>query len=703
MLDLSTLTARYRRNAALLGLSIVAMVTLCYALGLFSWLNLLCYDLHFKLRGPRPTSGQIVLVYMDEASAAGLHRQQSFWSRQDLAQAIGNLTRADSEIIALDMIFSAPAHNPQHDRRLAKAIADSNNIVLARISAVPGLGALEPLPVFQQGMIGDGFIDLPLDRDDCLRKIRFLNASPLANGQLQLIPAFALEVVRTYRNLDYTFDFSHPDYFSLGRADQKLLKLPYPELHINYYGTDDVFQKLSYIDVVNNQFDPRQVAGKIVLIGSSLKTEKDVFNTPFTRYRSQGHDFANQFGTTVANIQKAKEPGLACHAHAIETILNEHFIHPLSKTLSAVLILLAAAISQWRFYRQAPKRSATLCLLLLSAAIIGSSQWLFNHGHWLTAPPLLAAVWGQYLAGFSLQKVHERQRSEWIKGMFGKYVSTSIVDRLVQGTIAPDMGGQRQELTIFFADLRSFTSLAEQLDAHQTTQLLNHYFAAMIPQIQQQHGTLDKLIGDAILAFFGAPVSSAHHARQAANASLNMLSTLHHLKQQQSLPGLDQLEMGIGLNTGEVTIGNLGCDEFMDYTVIGDSVNLASRLEGLNKLYGTHILLSESTAAMLGDDFVVREIDRVIVKGKATPTTIYELMGFHDQLTSLQQQELELFAQALALYRQQQWSQAAQCFTQLRTLSPQDGPSQLFLQRIATRQHAPADPDWDGITRLTSK
>lgn len=692
----------YRRSAAIWGMSVTAVVILGYSLGLFSWLNLLGYDLHFKIRGPRPTSGQVVLVYMDEASAAGLQRQQAFWSREHLAQALQNLTAAGSEIIALDMIFSAPAHNPQHDQQLAQTITDSNNVVLARVSAVPGLGALEPLPPFQRGMIGDGFIDLPLDRDDCLRKIRFINASPTSDGQLQLIPAFSLEVARTFLNLDYTFDFSHADYFSLGSPHQQRLQLPHPELQINYYGTDDAFQRMSYLDVVTNRFDPQLVSGKIVLIGSSLKTEKDVFNTPFTRYRSQSHVFNDQFETTIADVQEAKEPGLACHAHAIETILSGDFIRPMSTPITILLIMLIAAISQWSFYRlNRQHSSAWLLLLILIIAV--SCQILFQRGLWVTAPPLIAMALCQYLAGFSLQKAYERQRSEWITGMFGKYVSGSIVDRLVQGTIAPDMGGQRQELTIFFADLRSFTSLAEQLDAQQTTQLLNSYFAAMIPQIQQQHGTVDKLIGDAILAFYGAPVASSYHARQAATTALNMLATLNALKQQQSLAGLAQLEIGIGLNTGDVTIGNLGCEQFMDYTVIGDSVNLASRLEGLNKLYGTQILLSEATAQQLGDEFTLRELDRVIVKGKASVTTLYELVGFSDQLSVQQQQLMTLYSKGLTCYRQQQWSHASACFHQLCEQFPDDGPGRLFLQRIEQLQHAPFDPNWDAISRLTSK
>lgn len=703
MADMSSLTRRYRRRALLCGGSLTGLLLLGYSLGLFSWLNHLAYDLHFSLRGPRTPSGQVVLVYLDEVSANKLQRRQASWSRRDLAQAIEHLTAAGSEIIGLDMIFSAPAHNPDDDLVLADTIARSNNVVLARISAVPGLGALEPLPLFQRGMIGDGFIDLPLDRDDVLRKIRFLSASRLADGQLELLPAFALEIVRTFRNLDYRFDFSHRDYFSLGHPEQQPLQLPYPELLINYYGTDQVFDRLSYVDVVSNRFDPQRVAGKIVLIGSSLKTEKDVFNTPVSRFRAQDHRFADKFATSITEVQHAKETGLACHAHAIETILSGKYLRPFSPGSTTALLLALAVLSQWQFYRPRDKRATWLALIGLSGAAISGSQLLFNHGFWLHSPPLLAVIWGHYLAGFTLQKNYERHRSEWITNIFGKYVSQSIVDRLVDGAIAPDMGGQRQELTIFFADLRAFTSLAEQLDAHQTTQLLNTYFAAMIPQIQRHQGTVDKLIGDAILAFFGAPVHYPDHPRQAALAALSLRDTLRELKQQHDLPGLSELQLGIGLNTGEVTIGNLGCEAFMDYTVIGDGVNLASRLEGLNKEYGTDILLTQDTACRLDKQFVVRELDQVIVKGKASATTLYELVGRREDVTDDKRRQLQLFADGLGHYRRRQWAQAEATFKQLCELAEHDGPACCFLNRLERIQHDGTAENWDGITRFNRK
>ncbi len=703
MLNASTLTRRYRRMTIYATGIIFIAVALAASCGLFNWFDALVYDLHFKVRGERPPSGQVVLVYMDEQSAARLNRHQASWSRHNMAQALRNLTSAGSEIIALDMIFSAPANNPQDDEDLASTISSCNNVVLARITAVPGLGAVEPLPIFQQGMIGDGFIDLPLDRDNYLRKVRFLTASPLEDGSLQLIPAFSLEIVRTYRNLDYKFNFTHPNFFTLGSIEQQQLKLPYPELLINYYGTDKVFTQLNYADVVSNQFDPQLVAGKIVLIGSKLKTEKDVFNTPFTRYRSLQSSEEYRFAKNITTVQDAKEPGVACHAHAIETILNQAFIIQLERYKFYLLLLTVALIGHSLFFRQRKTGQAFLNSSMLLLGVLALCQFSFHHGLLINATPLLTVIVAQLISSFTLLKIHEKRRSDWVTSVFGKYVSASVVNHLVQGEINPNMDGQAQELTILFADLRSFTSISEQLNAKQTTQLLNTFFAAMIPQIQQLNGTVDKLIGDAIMAIFGAPISYPDHAQRAAEAALNMLNTLKQLQLDNDLPGLQKLKIGIGINSGEVTVGNLGCEAFMNYTVIGDNVNLASRLEGLNKIYGCNIIISQQTAMQLDASLCTRELDRVMVKGKDNATTLYELVGFSAQITAEQHERLELFARGLELYRAREFDAAQLCFNQILLRNDNDGPSQLFLQRIAELQTTPPGSEWDGITRFQRK
>lgn len=701
--DAAALERRYRRNAALCGLALLLAVALATSLGAFHWLDLLTYDLQVQLRGASTASGRVVLVYMDEASAGELGRAQGYWSRRQLAAALQQLNAAGAEIIGLDLLLTRPAQQPEDDVELATAMEQAGNVVVARVAAVPGVGSLEAIAPFSDAMLGDGFIDLPLDRDGSLRRIRFLAAEPLADGSLSLTPAFALELTRTYLNLAYQFDFSPTDHFLLGADDQQRLRLPYPELWIHFLGGEASFPRLSYADVVNGRFDPQQVAGRIVLIGSRLASDKDLFSTPFTRYRSQRQPFERLFARVVADVQEQRETGLACHAQAIETLLAGRFLQPAGPAARLALLLLCGLAGQLLFYRRSLPLPAAPLLALLLILFAGGSQGAFLAGYWLPLPAALLLLVGQFVAGHLLQKNHEKQRSQWITQVFGRYVSTSIVERLLRGELTADLRGQRAELTIFFADLRDFTRLAEELDARQTAELLNRYFSCMLPELLRQQGTLDKLIGDAILAFFGAPLPSPQHPAQAARAALALLQRLETLR-QEPLAGADRLDLAIGINSGEVTIGNLGCDSFMDYTVIGDTVNLASRLEGLNRVYGTRILLSGATAARLPDhEFCLRLLDRVTVKGKQHPIDLYELVGEERSISPAQRQMLQHFASGGTAWRQRDWARARAEFEQALALAPLDGPSRLYLQRVAECEQRPPAADWDGLSHFQHK
>ena len=302
-----------------------------------------------------------------------------------------------------------------------------------------------------------------------------------------------------------------------------------------------------------------------------------------------------------------------------------------------------------------------------------------------------------------IQEYFNRKKTNLVTHLFGKYVSPSVVDELIKGDLETTLAGHRRSLTVLFSDLRSFTTLSEKLGPQKTTRLLNTYFDEMIPVVFKHNGTLDKLMGDAIMAFFGAPIALTDHPVEAASTALEMTTALHHLKRTHSLPGIDNLDLGIGLNTGQVTVGNLGSQEFMDYTIIGDAVNLASRLEGLNKTYGTRIIISEFTAAALSDAFCVRKLDHVRVKGKKESVTILELMGFTEQMSSGTAQLVKAFESALEAYAQRQWRSAQKLLKQILSVSPQDGPSLLYMRRIAEFQLSPPPADWRGETAFDHK
>ncbi|NTV14661.1 MAG: adenylate/guanylate cyclase domain-containing protein [Desulfobulbaceae bacterium] len=689
---------------ALCTLVVIGATILAYRQGFLATADNFFYDLSISWRGPVAASGQVTLVLMDEESAVRLQRQRGQWSRRMLAGALDNLCSAGAEVIGLDMVMSAPDQDKEADRILAQAIARCNNVVLARVSAAQGVEDIAPLAPFQAAMIGDGFIDVPLDSDGVLRKIRFLNAKPQPDGGLALLPSFALELARSYHNIDFNFDFSAADYFLMGSPGGKQLRLPYPDLLINYYGDYTAFATVSFADAVHNTFAPEKVRGKVLLVGSTLSSQKDFFTTPFSRFRREAPSLAGRFGDMEKGVQGSDEPGVACHAHAIETILNQSFISPLGGRTVLLLTLLLGLAGLIFYLPRLGMLWEVFILLATLAAIVGTSHLAFlKWSQRLDIAPLLAVFFLQFLAGVTLQKSIGRKKTAMITSMFGKYVSAGVVNELIKGDISTTLEGRRANLTMLFSDLRGFTNLSEKLGARDTGLLLNAYFDTMIPQVFAHQGTLDKLMGDAVMAFFGAPLPVADHPAAGAATALEMVEKLAELKKRPDIPGLADLTIGIGLNTGEVTVGNLGSKAFMDYTIIGDAVNLASRLEGLNKIYGTTILLSEFTAEALDDRFLLRDLDIVRVKGKDRAVSIYELAGWRQRASAETLAGLSLFTAGLTAYRAQQWDTAENLFHQAQAQLPGDGPSRLYLERIVRLRSHPPGPDWQGITTFDHK
>jgi adenylate cyclase len=659
------------------------------------------YDFHMKWRGPMATSGTVVLVLMDEKSAAELNKSRGPWSRKQLADALNNLCNAGAEIIGLDMMLSSPDRNPMDDRDLVQAIDNCNNVILAR--STQGIGGIAPLPIFQESMIGDGFIDLPLDEDEILRRISYLNAKIEADGSLQLLPAFALELARAYFNIDFVPDFSLKDYIRFGAEGEKQLLLPYPELLINFYGTYKAFPDLSYVDVVKNRFAQNLVKGKIVIVGNSLVIGQDVFSTPYSRFLDVSDAYKDKFGTIVKGVLGTKDFGVACHAHAVETILSRRFIQPASGFNIISLIALFGIIGLI-FYL--PRLGIAWNLILLSTGLVGlvgiSHLIFIKKLLWVQIVPLMAVLLLQFVTGNVLQKYFDKKKSALVKNLFGKYVSPGVVEELIKGDINTALEGRRQDLTILFSDLRNFTSLSEEMGAKDTRHLLNSYFDSMIPIVFHHQGTLDKLMGDAIMAFFGAPIDLKEHPLKAAEAALEMIAELKNFK-HKNVSGIDRLEAGIGINSGKVTIGNLGSHDFMDYTVIGDAVNMASRLEGLNKYYGTNIIVSQYTASRLDERFLLRELDRVRVKGKEEAVAIFELIGYRDEIDRALIEMTIVFQTALEAYRTGRWDPARRGFDEALELRPGDKPSQLYVNRIEYFRTHPPPAQWGGVTDFEHK
>ena len=314
----------------------------------------------------------------------------------------------------------------------------------------------------------------------------------------------------------------------------------------------------------------------------------------------------------------------------------------------------------------------------------------------LTTVSLGAGSGGMLIA----EDITQEQR---IKGTMVRFMSDSVVERLLDNEEAM-LRGTTQEVTIFFSDIREFASLSEQLDAREMVEILNRYFTGMVDIVFKHSGTLDKFIGDAIMAVFGAPFCSPDDADNAVAAAVDMLIQLRAFNARLERERGRRIEIGVGIDTGHVVAGTIGSPKRMDFTVIGDHVNVASRIEGANKVYGTHILVSEHTLAHLKGDWRLREIDRVRVAGREAPLSIHEILDYHDEASFPRMAEaLAAFAEGRRLFRQRQWRQGAERFTIALACNPADRPTQIYLDRCWRYLAQPPPENWSDITDIAAK
>ena len=345
--------------------------------------------------------------------------------------------------------------------------------------------------------------------------------------------------------------------------------------------------------------------------------------------------------------------------------------------------------------------------IALLAPLAMLDYFAFLRGWWLnfTIPALTLST--NVLLVSLYRSLFEEREKRRVRSAFGQYLSPEVIRRLLVNPRLVEP--KKTEITVMFSDIRGFTSISENLDAQDLALFLNQYFSDMTRLVFENQGTLDKYIGDAVMAFWGAPFEEAGHATRACNTALKMMERVREMQKKWESEGKPKLEIGIGLNTGVASVGNMGSSLRYGYTALGDSVNLSSRLEGLNKDYGTHILINETTfAAAKGDGFVFRELDLIRVKGKHQPVTIYELIGHSgaDSVYGAPEEvasRVSLFEQARALYRNRKWAEAQKTFQTLLDKWPNDGPSRTYWKRCQDYLFDEPPSGWDGVFTMTHK
>ncbi len=480
----------------------------------------------------------------------------------------------------------------------------------------------------------------------------------------------------------YSFfsNYNYIDSFKIGNH-----RIPIDEnsnVLVPYRGKEHSFPYVSAADVINGTIDNAVLNEKLILVGSSAKGLFDLRNTP---------------------VQSAF-PGVEIHANLISGVFDQRVKEQPFYTLGGeILILVIIGIFMGLLLPTLTPQTATIFTFGLLALILALNIFAWTQINLVI--PIAASILMILVMflldmsfGFFVTKRGEKQ----ITGLFGQYIPPELVEEMSNDPGRYTLEAEVRDLTVLFSDIRDFTSISEAMSAQGLSDLLNEYLTPMTNIIQKYHGTIDKYIGDAVMAFWGAPLRHPDHAKRALEAALEMLTTLKEMNKEFVKKGWPELRIGIGLNTGDMRVGDMGSEFRKAYTVMGDAVNLGARLEGQTKSYGVELIVNETTKAAV-PDYLYRELDRIRVKGKHEPVTIYEPICLKEDVDKPIKDELKLYRQAVVYYREQNWDMAEIQFLNLLNASGGRPLYQLYIDRIqAFRSKAP-DKDWDGVFTYTTK
>jgi adenylate cyclase len=592
------------------------------------------------------------------------------WPRSLHAALISALQNAGAQCIVFDLIFDRESQNPDEDYFLVQSVSDAGNVILAsdRVETVDQAYAvtqwITPFPELAQAAAGTGIAKLILDPDGVIRR-----ALLSFDGK----PGLALAASLKRENFNPLYDLS----------GEKLIRFNgEPRTGI---------KTVSYYQALNpDEFLPEGIfKDKIVLVGLSLASAPEIEGA------------VDHYKTPVSDIM----PGVEIHAHLLDTILRDRFIIDIFKTLfpAAVFYTLLALLVSPAFYRIGGFGG----LLIL----LGSGIALFVAGYIglaflklripvLSAFFILANVFlFTYLYRFILGKIERKL----ILGAFKHYLAPSIVESLLSDPSQLSLGGTEYEVTVLFTDLAGFTSISEKMSPDELQKLLKEYFQEMMDILTEENATLDKFIGDAIMVYFGCPVTDKNHPIQACRGAIKMQNRLQELNEKWSASKIPEIKMRVGINTGIVVAGNMGTEKIFNYTILGDSVNLSSRLEGVNKEYGTRTIISQFTRELTDDLFALRELDLIRVKGKTEPIAIFELADYSEALTDEEHKVFNLYEQGLSFYRNAQWDAAIEAFNKVLDINMNDGPGNTLLKRCYQYKKDPPPADWAGVHIMKTK
>ncbi len=559
-------------------------------------------DTMMRLRGVQPVSGEVIIIAIDDLSLKWVGVQWP-WPRAILAEIVDKVNAAGAKVVGVDILLFEESADPSGDEALARALDESQNAVtVLQIFRQPGTVTLNlPRPILGS-LDGMGITSIKSDVDAITRSLQAYDTF----GE-DVYFNWAFEIARLYLGVEAPTDWTSTGLTFNGQA----VPLQRGDLIVDMAGPAGTIPTYSATALLEGDVlaqNPNALRGKIVLIGLTSITLKDVFPTPFS----------------------AKNPtaGVEVVANAVEMMLRGSYLRELPPWVGLLAILAAAILAAVISRLQRP--SLTLALLGLAMALYALAGYLTFRFARLYLPmvgPQLMLFLGVLLPTIE-QAVSQELEKRRVRNLFTRFISPEMVDQLI-ATQDINSLNKRANVSILFSDIRGFTTLSEKLAPEEVVALLNPYLEAMTGVIYQHGGTVDKYEGDAIIAFFGEPVSYPDHARRAVRAAVDMRKALDDLKARWEREGTPRpnLEMGIGVHSGEVFVGLLGSAQRINYTVIGDAANLASRLQDLTKTYHWPILISESTQRQVQEEFETEFVDSALVKGKTEPVNTYKVTG----------------------------------------------------------------------------
>jgi len=715
---------------------------------IFGWefltiLELKSMDLVVKNETASPQA-PITIVAVDEKSLKEIGRWP--WSRETLARLIDEINTAEPRVIGLDVFFPEEAtpdaiaatgelehvvrdflgpDNPEvdnliialretienpatssDDELLARAIGSHENVVTAyhffteadsRIpfyhtekplfarsfgvvrgmcpypAAVTAGGILENISILAEASVDSGFINIRMDADGTVRR------APLAiYYREEYYPSFTLVIAKRY--LGVPFEKLLLDQYGVSGVELDTQFIPTDDtgnLWIHYRGPGGSFPSLSAVDVLEGTADLSTITDGIVLVGATATGIGDLRVTP------------------VSNVY----PGVEIHATVIDNIIGgDMFTMPgWMAAVHLLIIIVLGLLTGLVLLRLGPFVGLVLTVSVLTGYFFGYRHLLLEEQlniYFIYPAITLFAV---FTSVTTSKYFAESQKKRYIHRAFSQYLSPAVIKELMDNPARLNLGGEERVLTAMFTDIAGFSHISENMTPEEIVKMLNEYFTVMTEIIFAFNGTVDKYEGDAIMAFFGAPIQNQHHAKETVRAAYYMQKRLEKLREKWERENSPLLHMRIGINTGPMVVGNLGSVQKMDYTVMGDAVNLAARLEPLNKLFGTKIIIGDETKREVENEFLTRELDYTRVPGRSAPVTIHEVVEEKGGADKETLERVSLFAEGRKLFLKREFVKAKELFVELLSRDETDMPCSVYIQRCDYFIEHPPDDTWRGI------